>query len=208
MRPIRPKGRPRKLENPNHPQAPDTGSPLFADLISCSLDQVSTQHLTPAVASTLLEHMASLTHGHGFYAALLSIPSLTGPFRDSRTLASPETALTPTLVCSLLAVALDLFQQSHLVVDHQSAKLNGESLRASSLAQIPHILSRYEASASDALSLLFLSYTWCFTREHMDVSVRWATLARVIITDAIKAPKSRPPALRDLEQRQVISKEV
>ncbi|KAM5341434.1 hypothetical protein ACJ41O_014465 [Fusarium nematophilum] len=207
VRPVRPKGRPRKLERPN--EAPTFSEPCLAplaDLISRSLDQVSTRHLGPAFAAALLEHITSTSHGHGFYAALLALAPPTSSAHVSSSqppgiLADPAASLTPTLVCSLLSVALDLRQQSLIIPDQQSTKLNKDSLRARSLARIPQVSSRYESSVSDALSLLFFSYTWCFSCEHMYVSVRWAALARVIITDAVKVPASRPYALQDLEQR-------
>ncbi|KAF4990714.1 hypothetical protein FDECE_14265 [Fusarium decemcellulare] len=207
LRPVRPKGRPRKPDRPSEvPESPDPCLSPLADLIKGCLDQASTRRLGPALAEALIEHITSTSHGHGFYATLLRIDPLESSVRVSNNqssgiVAGPEMSLTPTLVSSLLSVALDLLQQSPVLPDQQSTTLNQDLLLASSLARIPQVSSRHEPSVPDALSLLFFSYTWCFTCQHLDMSRRWATLARVIITDAIRHPVLGCHAFQGLSQR-------
>ncbi|KAJ9418962.1 hypothetical protein FOXG_17213 [Fusarium oxysporum f. sp. lycopersici 4287] len=209
IRPVRPKGRPRKSERSSEP-------PQTVDLstaIGRVLDQTLILQLDNDLASSLVEHIVSTHQAHGLYAAILtSPPSLPVPTRG---LASGPTSypskiptelysiLTPSIIYSLLSIALDIQQPSSRLPSHPSSRINSNSLRTAALTHIPRVLSPYDPKVSDALSLLFLSHAWCFQSERIRDSVRWWTFAHVIIDDVIKTRVSLPfpCALQDLEQR-------
>ncbi|KAF4450492.1 hypothetical protein F53441_6403 [Fusarium austroafricanum] len=189
------------------PRACDRCFSLTLDLsgvIGMILDQTPTHDLDTERAATLIEHIVSTHHSHGLYAAILASPESPGLDLTTSLPRIPtefSSILTPAIVGSLLSISLDVSQQNAGAISQPSAKLSSNSLRAATLAQIPRILSSYQPTVSDALSLLFFTHTWCFTDEHLETSVRWCAFAHIIITDVIRSRVPLPCALLDLEQR-------
>ncbi|KAJ5753694.1 uncharacterized protein N7511_007847 [Penicillium nucicola] len=109
--------------------------------------------------------------------------------------------LIPGLTHALLAIALELRHHSLPPSEVEHARLNKDSLRTSSLAHIPNLSWQYQPHISDAISLLFLSFTWCFDKNLSEISLRWNSLARVILTDATRNHTTDVPAVRWLEQQ-------
>ncbi|KAJ5302178.1 hypothetical protein N7508_007041 [Penicillium antarcticum] len=109
--------------------------------------------------------------------------------------------LIPGLTHALLAIAVELRSHSLPCSEIEHAHRNKDSLRTSSLAHMPNLSWQYRPHISDAMSLLFLSFTWCFDKNLCELSLRWNSLARVILTDAARNHTTDVPAVQWLEQR-------
>ena len=103
--------------------------------------------------------------------------------------------LNLSLIHSLLSVAIELHHSSLPASEQELAQSNKEWLRTRSLEHIPNLCTPYEPYISDAISLLLMSFTWCFQRELCDTSLRWNALARVIVLDAARNREATHPEI-------------
>ncbi|KAM0544368.1 hypothetical protein ACHAPJ_011827, partial [Fusarium lateritium] len=174
-------------------------------------DDVSAHHLDSNLSATLLDHMLSSARSAGIYCILptnvrqLDVTSdLTHQLNYYYPF--PGDIFIPSLTDSLLAVGLELRYHSLPAAEQELAPFNIDWLRTSSLAQIPNISWKYQPHIADAISLVFLSFTWCFEKDLCDISLRWNSLARVIVSDTARNQLSEHPGTKipssvlDLEQ--------
>lgn len=164
-----------------------------------------------------LDYLLSFRQGLGLYGIFSTYLPITPPQKSPRNdddtvecrqgedihlITSPATTiLSPALLYCMLSIALELRPQSPFFSEQGSLEPTVDSLRAGSLAYIPHLSWQYEPNVSHALSLLFFSSTWCFTSDFIDVSMRWNTLAQVIIDDAIQSHACRTDNVGDMERQ-------
>jgi hypothetical protein len=159
------------------------------------------------VATVLLEYMLLSARSLGIYSILPTITEPSQPTdgnsedRDADVVPIAGGLLIPGLTYALLAIALELRYHSLPQSEIEHAHLNKNSLRASSLAHIPNLSWQYQPHISDAISLLVFSFTWCLDKDLCEISLRWNSLARVILTDAARNHAKEVPAVRRLEQR-------
>ncbi|CAG7562638.1 unnamed protein product [Fusarium equiseti] len=85
------------------------------------------------------------------------------------------------LAYAVLAIGLEIYPYQ----SHQHLALNTDiaidSLRAEFLSLIPTLAWKSaDADISPCVSLLFASYTWCFTGNLTEISTRWIGIARLL----------------------------
>ncbi|KAJ6076736.1 hypothetical protein N7499_008717 [Penicillium canescens] len=209
--PVQPRGRPRGRARKNATKPADrrhsyaTHSSLVA--VQQSLEHTPDYHLDSSVATALLEYMLLSARSLGIYSILPTIAEPSQPTdgnsedRDADVVLIAGSILIPGLTYALLAIALELRYNSLPQSEIEHAHLNKDSLRTSSLAHIPNLSWQYQPHIPDAISLLFLSFTWCFDKDLCEISLRWNSLARVILTDVARNHAKEVPAVRRLEQR-------
>lgn len=78
-----------------------------------------------------------------------------------------------------------------------------DTLRMSALALTPNLSWKSRRlKLNNSLCLLFLSYTYCFSKEFVDIALRWNSLAWVIFLDHMRCLDGGG-AVHELESRSV-----
>ncbi|KAJ5541450.1 hypothetical protein N7494_006526 [Penicillium frequentans] len=113
-----------------------------------------------------------------------------------------EDVLQPAVRCTLVAVALNLYEHRVPGYTQKRAIFDQDGLHTSALSSIPNIASRSnQPSLSSVFCLLLLSHTWAIAENFKKIPIQWCLLARIIFDNCEKGDEETSLYSREFARR-------
>lgn len=110
----------------------------------------------------------------------------------------------PELRNVLLAIALEVYAHRLPADVRNDLEISRDTLQMNALAVLPSLTwKNNQLQLSHVLVLLLLSHTWCMAEPFAKISLRWCSLARVILDDYLKIYDDESPYTGELVHRYV-----